>query len=57
MTQMTQEIKPFKPIVFVILVAVFWFEALLFIRLGGESLLVKGNPWLMLWFVASIPIA
>lgn len=54
---MTQEIKPFNPSVFVILGAVFWLEALLFIRLGGESLFVNGNPWLMLWFAASIPIA
>jgi Family of unknown function (DUF5367) len=57
MTKMTQEIKPFNPSVFVILGAVFWLEALLFIRLGGESLFVNGNPWLMLWFAASIPIA
>jgi hypothetical protein len=57
MIQMTQETKPFNPILFVILGAVFWFEALLFIRLGGASLFVNGNPWLLLLFVACIPIA
>lgn len=57
MTQMTQQQTNFNPILFVLLGIVFWFEALLFIRFGGELLFVNGNPWLVLWFVASIPIA
>jgi Family of unknown function (DUF5367) len=57
MTQMTQQKTAFNPILFVLLGVVFWFEALLFIRFGGESLFVNGNPLLVLWFVASIPIA
>lgn len=57
MTQMTQQKTAFNPILFVLLGITFWFEALLFIRLAGESLFVNGNPWLVLWFVASIPIA
>jgi hypothetical protein len=56
MTQITQDRKPFNAISFVILGTVFWLEALLFIRFGGESLFVNGNPWLLLLFVASIPI-
>ena len=54
---MTQVEKTFNPIAFVILGIIFWFEALLFIRFGGESLFVNGNPWLLLLYVASIPIA
>jgi Family of unknown function (DUF5367) len=57
MVQMTQVGKTFNPIAFVILGAIFWFEALLFIRFGGESLFVNGNLWLLLLYVASIPIA
>jgi hypothetical protein len=57
MAQMTQVVKAFNPISFVSLGVVFWFEALLFIRFGGESLFVNGNPWLLLLFAASIPIA
>ncbi len=57
MTQMTQPKTVSNPLLFVLLGMAFWFEALLFIRLGGESLFVNGNPWLVLWFVASIPIA
>jgi Family of unknown function (DUF5367) len=57
MTQMTQQKTAFNPILFVMLGMMFWFEALLFIRFGGESLFVNGNPWLRLWFVASMPIA
>jgi hypothetical protein len=57
MTQMTQNIKPFNPISFVILGAVFWLEALLFIRFAGTSLFENGHPWLLLWFAANIPIA
>jgi Family of unknown function (DUF5367) len=57
MTQITQQKTAFNPILFVVLGITFWFEALLFIRLGGESLFVNGNPLLVLWFVASIPIA
>jgi Family of unknown function (DUF5367) len=57
MPQMTQLRKPFNPISFVMLGIIFWFEALLFIRFEGESLFVNGNPWLLLLFVSSIPIA
>jgi hypothetical protein len=57
MTQIIQEKKPFNTILFIILGAVFWFEALLFIRFGGEALFVNGNPWLLLLFVASLPVA
>ncbi|PSB56168.1 DUF5367 family protein [Chamaesiphon polymorphus] len=57
MTQITQQKTAFNPSLFVLLGMTFWFEALLFIRTGGESLFVNGNPWLVLWFVASIPIA
>jgi Family of unknown function (DUF5367) len=57
MTQIAQEKTAFNPILFVVLGIIFWFEALLFIRLAGESLFVNGNPLLLLWFVASIPIA
>ncbi len=57
MTQLTQQQTNFNPILFVLLGIVFWFEALLFIRCGGESLFVNGNPWLLLLFVASLPIA
>ncbi|WP_295617659.1 DUF5367 family protein [Chamaesiphon sp. GL140_3_metabinner_50] len=57
MTQVTLSQTPFNPISFVILGAIFWFEALLCIRLGGETLFVEGNPWLLLLFVASIPVA
>jgi hypothetical protein len=57
MIQMTQVKQSFNPILLVILGAVFWFEALLFIRFGGETLFVNGNPWLLLLFVAAMPIA
>ncbi len=57
MTQMTQQKTAFNPISFVILGITFWLEALLFIRFGGESLFVNGNPWLLLLFVVSIPIS
>jgi Family of unknown function (DUF5367) len=57
MTQMTQVEKSFNPILLIMLGIIFWFEALLFIRFGGESLFVNGNPWLLLLFVASMPIA
>jgi hypothetical protein len=57
MTQTTQASRTFNPIFFVSLGIVFWLEALLCIRLGGASLFVNGNPWLMFWLVASIPIA
>ena len=57
MAQMLQTRKTFNPIGFVMLGIIFWFEALLFIRFGGESLFVNGNPWLLLLYVASIPIA
>jgi hypothetical protein len=57
MMQMTQAKKTFNPSLFIILGAVFWLEALLFIRFGGESLFVKGNPLLLLLFVACVPIA
>jgi hypothetical protein len=57
MTEIAQAQKPFNTILFVILGAVFWFEALLFIRFEGISLFVKGNPLLLLLFIASIPIA
>jgi hypothetical protein len=57
MMQMTQEQKKFNPILFVILGAVFWLEALLFIRFGGEGLFVNSNPWLLLLFICSIPVA
>ncbi|WP_310484991.1 DUF5367 family protein [Chamaesiphon sp. VAR_48_metabat_403] len=57
MTQIIQARKPVNAILFMILGAVFWFEALLCIRFGGESLFVDGNPWLLLLFVASIPVA
>jgi Family of unknown function (DUF5367) len=57
MAQITQQKTAFNPILYVLLGMIFWFEALLFIRTGGESLFVNGNPWLVLWFVASIPIA
>lgn len=57
MAQMTQVGKTFNPISFVIIGTIFWFDALLFIRFGGESLFIDGNPWLLLLYVASIPIA
>lgn len=57
MTQITQQKTAFNPLLFVLLGIAFWFEALLFIRTEGELLFVNGNPWLVLWFVASIPIA
>jgi hypothetical protein len=57
MTQIIQDRKPVNAISFVILGTVFWLEALLFIRFGGESLFVNGNPWLLLLFIASIPVA
>jgi Family of unknown function (DUF5367) len=56
MTQLTQEKKSVNAILFISLGAVFWFEALLFIRFGGEALFVNGNPWLLFLFVASIPV-
>jgi hypothetical protein len=56
MTQITQMRKPFHPFLFVSLGIGFWFEALLFIRFGGNSLFVNGNPWLLLVFSASVPI-
>ena len=57
MTQSAQEKTAFNPILFVVLGMMFWLEALFFIRFGGESLFVNGNPWLLLLFVASIPIS
>jgi hypothetical protein len=57
MTGITQTQKPFSTGLFVILGAIFWFEALLFIRFEGTSLFVNGNPFLLLLFVASVPIA
>jgi hypothetical protein len=46
-----------NPILFVSLGIIFWFEAVLFIRFWGDRLFFNGNPWLLLWFGASIPIA
>jgi hypothetical protein len=57
MTQIIQAKKPVNAILFAILGVVFWFEALLCIRFGGESLFVNGNLWLLLLFVVSIPVA
>jgi hypothetical protein len=57
MTQIISFKKSFNAISFIISGAVFWFEALLFIRFEGESLFVNGNPWLLLLFIVSIPIA
>jgi hypothetical protein len=57
MTQTTQASKTFSPIFFAALGIVFWLEALLCIRWGGLSLFVNDNPWLLLWFIATIPIA
>jgi Family of unknown function (DUF5367) len=57
MAQMTQVRQPSHPISLIILGITFWFEALLFIRFGGQSLFVNGNPWLLLLFVCSIPVA
>jgi Family of unknown function (DUF5367) len=57
MTQATPQPRSFNPILFAILGAIFWFEALLFIRFEGTSLFVKGNPLLWLLFGASIPIS
>lgn len=58
MTQIIQAKKPVNAILFAILGAIFWFEALLWIRFGGAALFVNGNPWLLLLlFVASMPIA
>jgi Family of unknown function (DUF5367) len=56
MTQIIQEKKSVNAILFVILGAIFWFEALLFIRLEGAALFVNGNPWLVFLFVTSIPV-
>ncbi|WP_016949119.1 DUF5367 family protein [Anabaena sp. PCC 7108] len=44
-------------ILFVSLGIIFWFIALLFIRFAGDHLFVNGNPWLILFFILSIPIA
>jgi Family of unknown function (DUF5367) len=57
MTQMTQVQKSFHPILFVMLGMIFWLEALLLIRFEGEALFVNGNPWLLLLFIASLPIS
>jgi hypothetical protein len=57
MIQMTPAKNTFNPILLVILGVVYWLEALLFIRFGGEGLFVNGNPWLLLFFVAALPIA
>jgi Family of unknown function (DUF5367) len=57
MIQTTQSSKTFNPILFVALGMAFWLEALLCIRLGGTSLFVNGNPWLLFCFVASLPIS
>ena len=58
MTQIAHQVRiSLNPILFVMLGIVFWFEALLFIRFGGESLFINGNPWLYLLFVAAIPVA
>jgi hypothetical protein len=57
MIQMTPAKETFNPILLVILGVVYWLEALLFIRFGGEGLFVNGNPWLLLLFVAAFPIA
>jgi hypothetical protein len=57
MIQMTPAKNTFNPLLLVILGVVYWLEALLFIRFGGEELFVNGNPWLLLLFVAALPIA
>lgn len=57
MIQMTPSKKTFNPILLVILGVVYWLEALLFIRFGGEELFVNGNPWMLLLFVAALLIA
>ncbi len=49
--------KPINLALFVGLGAMFWFEGVLFIRFLGEHLFVNGNPWLLGWFVASIPLS
>lgn len=57
MTQIIRVEKSSNAISFIILGALFWLEALLFIRFGGASLFINGNLWLLLLFVASIPVA
>jgi hypothetical protein len=49
--------KPINLTLFVSLGAIFWFEGVLFIRFLGGHLFVEGNPWLLGWFVASIPLS
>lgn len=49
--------KPINLTLFVGLGAAFWFEGVLFIRFLGEHLFVSGNPWLLGWFIASIPLS
>lgn len=57
MIQIAPAKNTFNPLLLVILGVVYWLEALLFIRFGGEELFVNGNPWLLLLFVAALPIA
>ncbi len=44
-------------LLFVSLGTAFWVEGLLFIRFLGDRLFINGNPWLLFWFISSIPIA
>jgi hypothetical protein len=57
MTQMLQEKKPLNLALFVILGIAFWAEAVLFIRFGGETLFIGGNPWLLFLFASCLPVA
>jgi hypothetical protein len=58
---MTSEIavqeKLFNPLLFILLGIVFWLVGIIFIRVAGEALFVKGSPWHLLLFVTYIPIA
>ncbi len=45
-----------KVLLFIILGVVFWFSAAISIRLLGASALNENNPYLILFFILSIPV-
>lgn len=48
--------KRSKQILFVVLGAVFWYQAAMIVRYFGESVFSENNPILILFFLLAIPI-
>jgi hypothetical protein len=57
MTQILAEKKSLNVGLFVLLGIIFWFSGVLFVRLGGAVLFVKGDLWLLVLFALALPIS